>query len=136
MSMFKHRRFTGNVEIMGTDFQTAFNHWRAGGRKRPGTMQHQAETIQSNTHGLSIIQIKNPGFQVQLGSQRLEFVAAAAGEDRLQAKTNGFAGNQLAGITVGTINHPLHGLTPWWQNAGTVPTRRPKRYPLTGSFNN
>src|SRR5690554_1132743 len=112
MTMFKHRYFAGDVQIMSANSETAFNHRCTGGGKRPSAVQHQLDAMQGNQYGALVIKIKYSFFQIQLCRQRLKFIAAAAGKNGLQPQTYGFASNQLTGVTVSTINHPLHRSTP------------------------
>ena len=94
----------GDVEIMGAGPQAGLDHRRGGRRERSGAMQHQLDLLEMRRGGS--VESEDARLEPQLARQGADRLALAAGEHRAQPAPRRLAGDQLAGVAVGAVDHP------------------------------
>jgi len=103
----EHIDLAGDIKIVRTDRETGFEHRCAGRREGSGAMQHHPHAIDAEAHRRCVRQIKHAMLKIEILRELADGIAAS-GEHRRQAAAFGFLGDELAGVTVRAVDHPVH----------------------------
>ena len=106
---FKHADLASDVDVMGVAGQAGINHRGTGGREWPSAMGNHGNIRQSFHRALWLVDIEYPALQAKQAAECMHRCRVTPGQNRRQALAFSLSGQQVAGVAVGAVDHPMSG---------------------------
>ena len=107
VSRFEHADLAGDIDVVGGAGQAGFQHRCAGGGKRPCAVGNHGDIRQRFLGTIQLLDIEYPAFQAEQAAQGVHRSRVTSGENGREALALGFGCDQMAGVAVGAVNHPV-----------------------------
>lgn len=109
MGRFEHADLASDIDIVGGAGQAGFQHRCAGGGKWTRAVGNHGNIRQRFLGAIQLVDIEYPAFQAEQAAQRVHRSRVTPGKNGREALALGFGCDQVAGVAVGAVNHPVRG---------------------------